>query len=239
MNDPRVITFNELRKAVGWLGILLPFVLSIGLYVFTSCSIQDSISQYYYTRMGSYLTGTLCAVGLFLIAYKGYPGENDGAWCNFAAVCAFGVAFIPMLLRKEDVCCPECIVFFTSGATWFRFMHFVSAAALFLTMAYLCYFKFTKTNKEHIIKGGRKYNRNRLYRICGITIFFCIIILAGYNLIKHFNPEIRIRTITFFLESIMLIAFGTSWLVKGEGVTFLNDNEIDEKSNSNELNNKD
>jgi len=227
MSNPGLITFKELRKAIGWLGILLPFVLSIGLFILTGCGIQDSISQYYYTRMGSYLTGTLCAVGLFLIAYKGYPGENDGAWCNFAAVCAFGVAFIPMLLRKEDVSCPDCIVFFTSGATWFRFMHFVSAAALFLTMAYLCYFKFTKTNKKKILKDSRKHSRNRLYKTCGIIIFLCIIILAAYNLIKQFKPDLIIRTFTFFLESVMLIAFGTAWLVKGEGIRMLNDKKTD------------
>ncbi|RPH30308.1 MAG: hypothetical protein EHM93_16015 [Bacteroidales bacterium] len=221
--DPILITFKELRQAVGWLGILLPFVLAILLYALTCCSIQDSISQYYYTRMGSYLTGTLCAVGLFLIAYKGYPGENDSKFCNFAGACAFGVAFIPMQLNVGDVPCPDCIVFFTQGDHWWRIFHFVSAGLLFLTMAYMSYFKFTLSNEETVSKGTKKYTRNTIYKICGIIIFICILFLLVYNIIKHFNPDIKINTLTFFLESVMLIAFGTSWLVKGEGVSFLND----------------
>lgn len=222
--DPRIITFNELRRAVGWLGILLPFVLAIMLFALTSCSIQDSISQYYYTRMGSYLTGTLCAVGLFLFAYKGYPGETDGLLCNFAAVCALGVAFVPMQLNPGDVPCPDCIVFFTKGEHLWRYFHYVFAVLLFLDMAYLCYFKFTLTTPgETVANTTKKHTRNQLYKICGIIIFSCILLLAIYKIIASINHDLKIYTLTFFLESIMLIAFGTAWLVKGEGVGFLND----------------
>lgn len=221
--NPILITFKELRRAVGWLGILLPLVLAIGLFIMNSCSIQDSISQYYYTRMGSYLTGTLCAVGLFLFAYKGYPGENDGILCKFAAACALGVAFIPMQLDRNDVCCPDCIVFFTNGHAWFRFMHFVSAGLFFITLAYISYSKFTKTNKGKIKKGEKKHTRNRLYRICGITIFSGILVLAVYNITRKYAPGFEINKLTFFTESVMLIAFGAAWLVKGEGIKYLND----------------
>ncbi len=221
--NPILLTFKELRQAVGWLGILLPFVLAIMLFLLTYCPIQNSISQFYYTRMGSYLTGTLCAVGLFLFAYKGYPGENDGKLCNFAGICALGVAFIPMQLNIGDVPCPECIVFYTSGDHWWRMFHFIFAGLLFTTMAYMSYFKFTLTHKEDVSKGTKKFTRNQIYRLCGIIIFACIIIMLGYSIIQHFKPEFKINLLTFFLESIMLIAFGTAWLVKGEGVGFLND----------------
>lgn len=220
--DPRIITFKELRQAIGWLGILLPFVLAILLYAFTSCSIQDSISQYYYTRMGSYLTGTLCAVGLFMLAYKGYPGENDRLFCNFAGLCAFGVAFIPMQLNAGDVPCPDCIVFFTQGDHWWRMFHFVSAGLLFLTMAYMSYFRFTLSSAE-TVKGTKKYTRNTIYKLCGIIIFTCILLMLLYSILQHINPSVKVNGLTFFMESIMLVAFGTSWLVKGEGVSFLND----------------
>jgi len=221
--DPILLTFKELRKAVGWLGILLPVVLAVGLFLINFCPIQNSISQYYYTHMGSYLTGTLCAVGLFLFAYKGYPGENDSLFCNFAGACAFGVAFIPMQLNVGDVPCPQCIVFFTQGDHWWRMFHFVSAGLLFSTMAYLSYFKFTKTNKDKIEKNEKKYTRNIIYRVCGIIIFLCILLVLVYSIIQHFNPEFKVNTLTFFMESIMLIAFGTAWLVKGEGISYFND----------------
>jgi len=221
--NPILITFKVLRRAVGWLGITLPIVLSIGLYCINCCCIQDSISQYYYTRMGCYLTGTLCAVGLFLFAYKGYPGENDNKWCNFAAVCAFGVAFIPMKLTKDDESCSDCIVFFSQGLDCFRVMHYISAALFFITLAYLSYFKFTKSKNEVVRKGEKKYSRNILYRTCGIIIFLCILVLFAYLIMGKVKPCFKINTLTFWMETIMLLAFGTSWLVKGEGIKFLND----------------
>jgi hypothetical protein len=225
--NPMVITFIGLRRAVGWLGIVLPFVLAIGLMIMNSCSIQDSISQYYYTRMGSYLIGTLCAVGLFLFAYKGYPGENDGKWCNFAAICAFGIAFIPMQLNSTDNCVSNsCIVFFTNGKDWWRVFHFIFAALFFATTAYLSYFKFTKTTEGHEIKKGeKKYSRNLIYRICGVIIIVCILILLVYNIMVWSKTDFHICMLTFFMESVsvMLIAFGTSWLVKGEGIKYFND----------------
>jgi len=221
--DPILITFKVLRRAVGWLGITLPFVLSIGLCIINCCCIQDSISQYYYTRMGSYLTGTLCAVGLFLFAYKGYPGENDNKWCNFAAVCAFGVAFIPMNLYPKDISCPDCIVFFSQGLDGFRVMHFISAALFFTILAYISYFIFTKSNKSIEEQGKKKLARNRVYKTCGIIISICILILLVYNIVCKVKTDFKINTLTFWMETFMLWAFGTSWLVKGEGIKILND----------------
>lgn len=228
--DPQLRTYYELRAAVGILGIALPFVLSIGLFIMKCCPIQDSISQYYYTRIGSYLTGTLCAVGLFMFFYKGYKEDNykDGLLCNWAALFAVGVAFIPMQLNENEVCCRYCIVFFTDGCHWWRVLHFVSAGLLFLTFGYLSFFKFTKSCYEkHIYRKTRKYYRNIVYKTCGIIIFSCILVLGVYNANKNWGTGLKIETFTFWMESFMLVAFGTSWLVKGGGFRWLNDKEAD------------
>lgn len=223
-------TFNELRVAVGVLGIILPLMLSIGLFIMKSCPIQDSISQYFYTRMGSYLTGTLCAVAMFLFFYKGYKEDHyrDGKLCNWAALFALGVAFIPMQLNEDEVCCRYCIVFFTEGDHWWRALHFVSAVLLFVTFGYLSFSVFTKSRYEkHIIKGTRKHTRNMVYKTCGIIIYTCILVLAVYNINKKWGTGWKVETLTFWMESFMLAAFGTSWLVKGEGLFWLNDTAAD------------
>ena len=89
-----VISYLQLRKWVGWLGVLLPWVLLTGYYFLQrNCELPHSISHYYYTLMGTYFTGTLCAVGLFLFSYNGYNDE-DRITANFAAVCAVLVAFV-------------------------------------------------------------------------------------------------------------------------------------------------
>src|SRR5215211_313347 len=73
-DDPRVISYLALRKAIGIIGFLLPFVLVIGTWIFARNFpyIRSSISSYYYSTMGDVLVGGLCAIGVFLISYKGY-----------------------------------------------------------------------------------------------------------------------------------------------------------------------
>jgi hypothetical protein len=55
-----------------------------------------------------------------------------------------------------------------------------------------------------------------VYRVCGITIFATITLIAIYNFsgiefqwLDKYKP-------VFWLEWIALLAFGTSWLVKGK-----------------------
>lgn len=94
--DPSLlIHYLTLRKSVGFLGISLPLILIFGIRFLTRCNVlPDSISDYYYTKMGHYMTGTLCAVSLFLFSYKGY--EKKDLWAGRgASVFALGVAFFP------------------------------------------------------------------------------------------------------------------------------------------------
>ena len=82
--DPRLISFQTLRKTVGWLGIGLPLAMLAGNWLFANCtSLQDTVSHYYYTMMGDLFVGILCAVTLFLFAYKGYD-TKDHVWTCLA-----------------------------------------------------------------------------------------------------------------------------------------------------------
>src|SRR5919206_3039767 len=92
--DPRLISYQSLRRAVGWLGVLLPFAMIAGNYLFGCTHIQDTISHYYYTVTGDLFVGILCADALFLIVYKGYDAKDD-RWTNIAGVLALLVAFFP------------------------------------------------------------------------------------------------------------------------------------------------
>jgi len=75
--------------------------------------------------------------------------------------------------------------------------HFIFSAIFFISLAYMSYFQFAK---------GKNIIRNRIYRICGIIIMTCLIIFP-------FVQNIPYSIIT--LETIMLEAFGISWLIKG------------------------
>ena len=66
-----VLSYLAVRQCLGLLGLSLPVSLYLYARVFGG-AMQPSISEFYYTSMGDWLVGTLCAIGVFLFAYKGY-----------------------------------------------------------------------------------------------------------------------------------------------------------------------
>ena len=65
-----VFSYLTLRKAVGFLGIAFPFVLSLGALILFQTGIQSSISSYYHTYMRDVFVGTLCVIGFFCSPIK-------------------------------------------------------------------------------------------------------------------------------------------------------------------------
>ena len=64
-NNYLVISYLSLRKAIGFIGLLLPVVLALGNLLLGSAGLETSISRYYYTNMGNVFVGSLCAIGTF------------------------------------------------------------------------------------------------------------------------------------------------------------------------------
>jgi hypothetical protein len=209
--DPRIISFNALRKAIGWLGILLPAAMLVGNFLFAQCYfIQDSNSHYYYTITGNLFVGILCSVALFLISYKGYAGDKtDNIVSTLAGLFALGIAFFP----TTDDSTNSCAIFHLPDSNPRSITHYVCAALFFITLAYISYFLFTKSKG---IKTERKKIRNKVYKFCGILIVFFIFLIAVYGIFeKHLTGISKIKPV-FWLEWFALIAFGASWLIKGE-----------------------
>src|SRR5688500_8363298 len=90
-----VISYMLLRKLIGICGMLLPLALAVvprrpsEYYV-----LEPSISDYYYTDRGDFLVVLLSILSIFLFTYKGY-NVIEKILMRIAAVCAFGVAFVP------------------------------------------------------------------------------------------------------------------------------------------------
>jgi hypothetical protein len=238
-NHQLVISHLTMRKAVGWLGMLLPFVLLIGNYcvnqadilnnsfwVNTSCycnyanegSYKTSISHYYYTSVGELFTGVLCAVALFLFCYKGHPkregekGLSDNATTTLAGIFALGVVIFP---TSSDACIYDNIRTFMSSKIT-GWIHFAFAAAFFFMLAFMSIINFRRT--EDMAMFGKKQFHN-LYLICGIGMIACILLIALYNILKcKCCPETLLDKLhpTFILEAIALVLFGISWLTKGQ-----------------------
>jgi hypothetical protein len=209
-----VISYLALRKSVGFLGIFLPIVLISGSLLVGNCTqLQPSISHYYYTIMGSYFVGTLCAVSLFLFSYKGY-GMQDRVTALIAAVTALVVAFCPTAKDAHSLC--EYIVI--PKAIPLSKVHYSAAAVLITCLAYFSLFLFTKSDIPKSKQEKPKKVRNGVYIACGIIIALCIALIAIYNLVDGFEAKFAYLKPVVVLESAALVAFGISWLVKGEAI---------------------
>ena len=217
-NDRFLISFLTLRKAVGIMGMALPFVLMLGFFLLEkNCEFPPSISHFFYTKMGNVFVGVLCAVALFLFAYNGY--DNKDKWrAKIAGVFATCVAIFPT--DYNNFAPIDCSRMSKVEHAFANAMHYGASVLLFLTFAYFCFFLFTKSSKQGHIKGNKRI-RNNIYISCGIIIIVSIagiaiigIVPAWYKALKHLKP-------IYTLETVALLAFGYSWLIKGE--TFFKD----------------
>ena len=71
-----VISYLWLRTAIGIIGIALPFALVLGKILFDGGGLQNSMSAYYYTNTRNLFVGSLCAIGIFLMSYRGYGAKT-------------------------------------------------------------------------------------------------------------------------------------------------------------------
>ena len=196
--DSLVLSYLGLRKAVGIIGFALPFVLAIA-----GSGIQGSISCYYYTDMRNVLVGSLCAIGVFLMSTRGYDLRDEIAG-RLGCVFAIGVAFFP-----------------TSPCDGTRrgligYVHISFAALLFLTLAYFSIVLFTQTAPDKS-PTPQKLRRNLVYRVCGYIILACILSIGVVSL-PTVKPNVDRFMPIFWFEALAVVAFGASWLVKGETI---------------------
>ncbi|GAB4530975.1 MAG: DUF998 domain-containing protein [Anaerolineales bacterium] len=199
-----VYSYMTLRKAIGILGIAMPFIVALGAMLIFHTGLQSSISGYYHTGMRDVFVGILFSLGVFLLSYRGYGREDDLAG-NLACIFAIGIALFPT--TPED-----------RALDVIGYVHLGFAAAFFLTLTYFSLVLFTKTNPVKP-PTRRKLQRNRVYRVCGYIMLACIALLMVYHMLpadtvtalKRFSP-------VFWLEALAILAFGFSWFTKGEAI---------------------
>ena len=211
-----LISYMLLRKLIGCFGITLPFILVIGAYFNNCYNIQASISDYYHTEMRNIFVGVLCAVALFMYAYKGYD-RRDTIAGNLACVFALGVAFFPTSVDTSSLCTTNCANHCINYPEWIKVVHFTSAALFFSVLTYfsLVLFREPRNRKEPL--PAQKVKRNIVFMVCGYVMIICVLFIAAYHfLLKDNYPDLKKYNLVFWLELIALCAFGISWLIKGQ-----------------------
>jgi hypothetical protein len=186
-----------LRKSVGLIGILLPFVLMLGNYFICNGKLMlPSISRYYYSGMHDVFVASLCAISLFLFFYSGY-GRRERWAGTLASIFALGVAFFPVPVEGSNI---------IIGIT-----HYICAALLFLTLSLFALFLFPRK-----MPGVQKRVTDRIQIACGITMLLCIGAIVLY-FIFFLEEE---SSFVFVAETIALVAFGLSWITEGFDIEY-------------------
>lgn len=196
--------YTHLQRAVGLIAVSLPLVIALGNRVFFGGELQGSISAYYHTGMGDYFVGSLFALAVFFLSYNYRPlpkFQIDNILSTLASVAAVCVAFFPTASDATAA---------SGGEKFVSTVHLVWAGVLFALLAVFSLFLFTKTGSAETMTAEKK-RRNVVYRTCGGIIVGSMLLVVVSNLVK---PSSSWHSL-FWLETIAVVAFGVSWLVKG------------------------
>jgi len=229
-----VLSYTRVRTALGLLGMALPLVLLIGGIFFEDDGLAPSISDFYHTTYRDIFVGTMVAIGVFLISYRGYaPSDRDrlpdDVLATIAGIGAFGTAFFPNELPPHVLAAygdlsdpanwqevPATTVFQRMvGIRTAPYFHYVFATMFFGSLALFCFVKFARHSKVAW--------RRRLYLSCGWIILGALALAFVASMLKIFGPEtsplvqfVKGSPVIFWLEAIGVWAFGLSWLIKGK-----------------------
>lgn len=198
--NPAVLSYAALRKAVGGVALLLPFAVAIPWWILHH-QVESSISSYYHTDLRDVFVGALCAISMFMLCARGYDRKDEIAGL-LAALCTLGVAFFPTDQGDDST---------ATGVA-----HYAFAAILFLILAFFCLVLFRMTAADRQLTR-QKLQRNHIYVVCGVTILVSILAIAICSAL-HVKVVFGAIAPKFLFETTSLFSFGVAWLVKGETI---------------------
>ena len=183
----------RLRALIGWLGMLLPWIVAILIGY-----IPQSISATWYTNACTVFMIILGSASMLLISYKGYE-KIDDILLTCSGIAGLGICLFPCSIASVE----GEIGTFLIDSQVSNTIHFICAIVFFGLLAYNSFFLFTKGSGE-ITK--KKKIRNAIYRICGVGMIASFLILL--------LPSFRIQT--WLVEAIALFFFAISFLTKAD-----------------------
>jgi hypothetical protein len=194
-----VISYLQLRRIVGIVGMSLPVITAVGAWLIFSVGLQESLSVYYYTPMRDVWVGLIFFLGGFFWSYRGY-NLADRIAGKLATL--FGWLFVIFPPGKS-----------TTPMDISGYLHAIFAAAFFVTLICVSAFLFTKTDPNKP-PTPQKLRRNTIYRVCAIVMAISL----GVGAVLYYLPAFAPFRPMFWGETFAIEAFGFSWFVKGEGI---------------------
>ena len=101
-------------------------------------------------------------------------------------------------------------------------LHNLSALLYFIVLIIYSLFLFPKTHMDMVTgekmdMGRQKRKRNVVYYICGGLMTAGVLLIMLYIwILEGRYPKLRSLNPVFWLEVVVLLSFGVSWLTKGQ-----------------------
>ncbi|HWE90184.1 MAG TPA: DUF998 domain-containing protein [Pseudonocardiaceae bacterium] len=195
-----VHSYLFLRQAIGVIGIGLPIVLIVGYLLWPQHAILASISGYYYSPLRGVFVGSMCAVGVFLLSYRGTEVFEDIV-ADVAGVAAIGVALFPTTPSGNASSIQQAVAD----------VHMACAAVFFVMLAFFCLFRFPRTDYVPAVSDPHKRQRDIVYYLSGGVILLCLALVWAASWI----PATESLHPLLWLETAAILSFGVAWFTKG------------------------
>lgn len=183
----------RLRAMIGWLGILLPWIVVLLVGYF-----PQSISATWYTNACTVFMIVLGSASILLMCYRGYERIDD-ITLTLAGVAGLGVCLFPTW-TSQDV---QYVGTFLIDKGVSSTIHNICAIVFFALLAYNSIFLFTKGDAN---PTKNKKIRNVIYIVSGIGMLSSFLLL----LLPHFHIQV------WLVETIALFFFGIGFLTKAD-----------------------
>ena len=183
----------RLRAMIGWLGMLLPWIVVSLIHYFPT-----SISATWYTNACTSFMIILGSASFLLICYKGYTKVDD-ILLSCSGIAGLCICLFPCSIAAA----PGKVGTFLIDSAISAALHNVSAVIFFGLLSYNSFFLFTKSSGE---MSRMKKIRNIIYRICGAGMIASFLLLL--------LPDFHIKI--WLVETVALFFFGVSFLTKAD-----------------------
>ena len=197
-------TYYGLRVGLAAIGIALPILVLLAGGALHDVWLEPSLSAYYHTApkqqwftTRDIFVGGLLAASACLYLYKGFSNKENIA-LNLAGVFAVFVALLP-------VAAPDQVSGLISK------LHGTSAVLFFLCIAYVSLARSRDT--LHLLRdAARRSWYERLYTSTGLVMI--VSPAAAVVLSFALEPTSRLRSVTFWVETLGVWSFAAYWIIK-------------------------
>lgn len=216
-------TYFTLRLGLALISFALPIALYFSANVLTALPLLPSLSAYYYADSGAIFVGSLFAIGMGLLSYKGFSRVEDWS-LNFGGVLAVAIAMFPM----QPVDAWPCIYadfdmgkwgsiadHFDRSSQWAVNLgiHYYCAVLFFVVLAFVMTFCSHQTLHLVPLKERRRFLL--AYLLCGLL--FIGSVGASYVILGNAggsSGNACTKHVLFGVECAGVYSFAIYWLVK-------------------------